>query len=82
MIECVSRSAYDLFVRRFSSLLADAREDQLKGKRKPLWLIRAGCFICASPIYRPLAGDSEVPLKRQTPNGARPGAGAHAGLSL
>jgi hypothetical protein len=82
MIERALPPAYHVIVRRFSSLLADARENQLKGKRNPLWLSRAGCFICASPIYGPLAGDSEMPLKRQNLNGARPGAGAFAGLPL
>ena len=81
-LEPAGRPAYHVVVRRFSSLLADARENQLKGKRNPLWLKPSGLFHLRVADLRPLAGDSEMQLKRQTSNGARPGAGALVGLPI
>jgi hypothetical protein len=82
VLESVVRLAYRLYVRRSGSLLADAREIQLKGKRNPFWLKPSGLFHLRVADLRPLAGDSEVPLKRQNLNGARPGTGALAGLPI
>ena len=84
-LEAGPSRAYNMYVRRFNSLLADARKGQLKGKCNPLWPSRAGFAFVGqfmSPIYRPLAGDSQVQLKRQIPRVARPGGGAFAGLPI
>jgi hypothetical protein len=44
VLERAAQEAYHVLVRRFSSLLADARQNQLKGKRNPLWLMPSGLF--------------------------------------
>jgi hypothetical protein len=76
MIEGASPPAYHVVVRRFSSLLADARENQLKGKRNPLWLNAERVVSFARRRFTDhLRATQQMPLKRQNRNGVRPGAG-------